>query len=293
MTHTQTLLQMLNLQQDPSGADIFIGQSYDFVGERVFGGQVLAQALMASSLTTDKPCHSLHAYFLVGGDIRYPVHYEVVKLRDGRSLSARQITAVQYIDGVRQVIFGMMASHAPMTDEMYENSLTYQKSMPSYPSPRSLKDEQEIKLEQLHKVPEQFHERFLRERAVLIKPINPKDPIFPHPTIPRQAVWLTVPKLDSDTVAIHQALLAFSSDFYLINTSLLSHGLTYASPKMQMASIDHSLHFHRPFDVSDWLLYDMKSDVTGYDRGLNLGQFWQNGNLVATATQEGLIRQRK
>lgn len=289
----QTLLAMLDLQKNPAATDEFIGSSYDFVGRRIFGGQVLAQALMASSLTTDKPCHSLHAYFLVGGDIRYPVHYEVLRLRDGRSLSARQITAVQYINGARQVIFGMLSSHAPMQEAHYQNSLTYQKSMPSYPKPETLKTEQQLKQEQIHSIAPENQERFLREREVLIKPINPKDPVHPHPTIPRQAVWLCVPDIKDQPIAIHQALLAFSSDYYLIGTSLLSHGLTYQSPNMQMASIDHSLHFHRPFDISQWLLYDMKSDVTGYDRGLNLGQFWQDGALVASASQEGLIRQKK
>lgn len=291
-THTQTLLDMLALCPDTANKNTFVGQSYNFVGSRIFGGQVLAQALMASSQTTDKPCHSLHAYFLVGGDIRYPVSYEVITLRDGRSLSSRQIIASQLIDNKKQVIFIMLASHAPMSDELYAKSLNYHTPMPAYPSPDRLKDEHTLKAENLATIPAELHESYLHQKPILIKPINPKHPITPSPALPRQAVWLTVPELNNENIAIHQALLAFSSDFYLIATSLMWHGLSYRSPNMQMASIDHSLHFHRPFDVSKWLLHEMRSDVTGYDRGLNLGQFWQNGELVASSSQEGLIRQK-
>lgn len=283
---TKQLLDTLTLQS--VGEDVFVGQSYDYVGARIFGGQVLAQALMAASLTLldKKPCHSLHGYFLRGGDVRYPVHYEVVRLRDGRSLSARQITAVQYVAGVRQVIFGMMASFSPMDDE----GLTHQSPMPNYPTPDALKTEQELKAEHLHKVPDALKGRFMRERHVLIKPVNPRDPINPEPMLPKQAIWLAIPELTDETVAIHQALLAFASDFYLCGTGLMAHGLTYTSPSLQVASIDHAMHFHRPFDVREWLLYDMWSDTTSYDKGLNHGQFWQNGNLVASACQEGLMR---
>lgn len=288
-SHIQLTAQLLaTLNLETVGEDVFLGQSFDYVGARIFGGQVLAQALMAGAktLSTPKPCHSLHGYFLRGGDIHYPVHYEVARLRDGRSLSARQITAVQYIDGKRQVIFAMMASFSPM-DEL---GLHYQSPMPDYPSPDSLKSEQELKADYLHKVPHALQERFMRERHVLIKPITQKDPIFPEPMPPKQATWLAIPALSDETVAIHQALLAFASDFYLAGTGLMSHGLTYSSAGLQVASIDHAMHFHRPFDIRNWLLYEMKSDTTSYDKGLNLGQFWQDGNLVASTSQEGLMR---
>lgn len=280
------LLKTLTLTETKK--DVFVGESYDYVGPRVFGGQVLAQALMAGfhSLSVPKPCHSLHGYFLRGGDIHYPVHYEVTRLRDGRSLSARQITAVQYINGERHLIFSMMASFSPM-DEL---GLSYQSAMPAHPTPDTLKSEQELKTKYLHKVPDVLKERFMRERHVLIKPITEKDPITPEPMPPKQATWLSIPALNEDSVAIHQALLAFSSDFYLAGTGLMSHGLTYSSAGLQVASIDHSMHFHRPFDVREWLLYEMWSDTTSFDKGLNHGQFWQDGKLVATTQQEGLMR---
>ncbi len=228
------------------------------------------------------------AIFLRGGDINYPVHYEVVRLRDGRSLSARQITAVQYIDGVRQVIFASMASFAPMV-----RGLDYQESMPSYPSHDKIKDEQALKDGYLDQIPDKYKERFMRQRHVTIKPINPHHPIDPAPAVPKQAVWLSIPELSDETVATHQALLAFSSDYYLVSTGLMGHGLALGKKDLQVASIDHSIHFHRPFDMRQWLLYDMWSDTTSFDKGLNHGQFWQQGKLVATTQQEGLMRLRE
>lgn len=284
------LLYTLTLEQ--TAPDVFCGPSFDYVGPRIFGGQVLAQALMAGALTLDqdKPCHSLHGYFLRGGDIRYPVHYQVRRLRDGRSLSAREVTAIQYVpdqanQSARQVIFSMIASFSPM-----EGGLDHQKTMPTYPAPDILPNEQELKSHQITKIPKSLQARFMRQRHVEIKPIDPKDPIDPEPALPRQANWLRIEAIGDQPMAIHQALLAFSSDFYLVGTGLMSHGLSYLSQGLQVASIDHSMHFHRPFDISQWLLYDMWSDTTSHAKGLNHGQFWQDGKLVATTQQEGLMR---
>lgn len=292
MTNPVLIDELLTaLTLTPVAPDVFEAPSFDFVGARVFGGQVLAQALMAGALTleVDKPCHSLHGYFLTGGDIRYPVVYQVRRLRDGRSLSARQIVAVQYIpteDGTNkeQVIFSMMASFSPM-----EGGLDYQPTMPDYPHWHLLKDEQALKSSYLKDIPESLHERFMKERHVQIRPISPRHPLRPKPDKPRQANWLRVHIADKP-FALHQALLAFASDYYLVGTGLISHGLSYASRGLQIASIDHSMHFHRPFDVSDWLLYEMWSDTTSHAKGLSHGQFWQRGNLVATTQQEGLMR---
>ncbi|WFF38773.1 acyl-CoA thioesterase II [Moraxella nasibovis] len=287
---TADLLHTLTLEQ--TAPDVFCGPSFDYVGPRIFGGQVLAQALMAGAKTLehDKPCHSLHGYFLRGGDIRYPVYYQVRRLRDGRSLSAREVTAVQYVPDEtgktsEQVIFSMIASFSPM-----EGGLDYQETMPDYPAPETLKNEQELKTEQVMQVPDALKARFMRKRHVEIKPIAPRDPITPKPMSPRQANWLRIETLGEQPVAIHQALLAFASDFYLVGTGLMSHGLSYLSRGLQVASIDHSMHFHRPFDIGEWLLYDMWSDTTSHAKGLNHGQFWQDGKLVATTQQEGLMR---
>lgn len=287
------LLDTLNLTQ--IAPDTYQAPSFDYVGARIFGGQVLAQALMAGALTltVDKPCHSFHGYFLKGGDIRYPVVYQVRRLRDGASLSARQIVAVQYIptpDGMdkEQVIFSMIASFAP-----FEGGLDYQKPMPDYPHPHTLKSEQALKDEYLDSIPDALKPRFMRKRHIEIRPVTPRDPIFPEPMHPRQANWLRVHELGTQPVAIHQALLAFASDFYLVGTALMPHGISYLTKGLQVASIDHSMHFHRPFDVNQWLLYEMWSDTASHAKGLNHGQFWQDGHLVATTQQEGLMRLRK
>ncbi len=290
----EQLLKTLTLQRVDDTT--FIGESFDYVGSRIFGGQVLGQALMAAAHTLPdaKPCHSLHGYFLRGGDIRYPVTYKVRILRDGRSLSARHITAVQYIPSTpnqsegqmnEQVIFMMMASFSPM-----DGGLDYQAVMPSYPLPDSLVDEQAYKQSILDTVPAAIRTRFMRRRHILIKPVTPHNPLRPSLSEPKQAVWLCVPEFPNNSTALSQALLAFSSDFYLVSTGLLPHALSYGSAGLQLASIDHSMHFHRPFDITQWLLYDMKSDTTSHDKRLNHGQFWQNGQLIATTQQEGLMR---
>ncbi len=293
-TQITDLLNTLHLKR--IGDDVFEGPSFDYVGPRVFGGQVLAQALLAgaNTLTIDKPCHSLHGYFLRGGDIRLPVIYQVRRLRDGRSLSAREVIAVQYVPTTdkngnhttnEQVIFSMIASFSPM-----EGGLDYQETMPDYPPPESLKTEQELKADYLHKIPEPLKARFMRQRHVEIRPVTPRDPVTPKPERPRQANWVRIADIGEQPVAIHQALLAFVSDYYLVSTGLMSHGLSLMTQGLQMASIDHSIHFHRPFDMTEYLLYDMWSDTTSHAKGLNHGQFWQDGKLIASTQQEGLMR---
>lgn len=286
----QTLVNQLleTLTLVPQGNDIFVGHSHDYVGARIFGGQVLGQSLMAASHTvdSDKPCHSLHGYFLRGGDITKPVYYHIERMRDGRSLAARRVTAKQADNqGVMQTIFCMMASFAPL-----EQGLDYQHSMPTYPTPDTLLTEQQLKNQVVGKIPDALKARYMRQRHIEIKPVKPRDPIHPQPVEPRQANWLHVPQLGQQSVQVQQALLAFSSDFYLIGTSFMSHGISFMTEGLQAASIDHSMHFHRPFDMNEWLLYDMWSDTTSNAKGLNHGQFWQNGKLIATTQQEGLMR---
>ena len=287
------LLKTVSLEE--LSPDVFEGQSHDYVGQRIFGGQVLAQALMAAAKTLeeDKPCHSFHSYFLRGGDIARPVEYQVRRLRDGRTLSARQVTAVQYKDDsegnvTEQVIFSMIASFSDA-----ESGLEYQEDMPVYPPPDDLLAEQELKEEYVGNIPEALQARFMRRRHVEIKPVKPRDPIHPEPMKPKQANWLRIQQLGEQPIAIQQALLAFASDFYLVGTGLMPHGISFMTKGLQAASIDHSMHFHRPFDINDWLLYDMWCDTTSSAKGLNHGQFWQDGKLVATVQQEGLMRLRR
>jgi len=282
---TQELVDLLTLEKLEE--NIYRGISRNLVGKRVFGGQVLGQALRAASYTTDRPAHSLHAYFLYGGDINAPIIYEVDRLRDGKSFVSRQVRAIQH----GRVIFSAMVSFANP-----EEGLNYQHQEPEYPAPETLKSENELKEGILNFVPENVRASFMRERHVEIRPIDPVNPFQPQPEAPYNAHYIRthdrIPK-QLDDIAIHQAIVAFYSDFTLMTTALRPHGLSYISPSLQCASIDHAIYFHRPLRADEWMLYDMEATVSAASRGLNFGRMWQNGQLVCSTVQEGLIRLRE
>ncbi|MEB3796205.1 MULTISPECIES: acyl-CoA thioesterase II [unclassified Acinetobacter] len=282
---TQELVELLTLEKLEE--NIYRGISRNLVGKRVFGGQVLGQALRAASYTTDRPAHSMHAYFLYGGDINAPIIYEVDRLRDGKSFVSRQVRAIQH----GRVIFSAMVSFANP-----EEGLNYQLSEPEYPAPETLKSESELKEGILNFVPENVRASFMRERHVEIRPIDPVNPFQPQPEAPFNAHYIRthdrIPK-QLDDIALHQAIVAFYSDFTLMTTALRPHGLSYISPSLQCASIDHAIYFHRPLRADEWMLYDMEATVSAASRGLNFGRMWQNGQLVCSTVQEGLIRLRE
>ncbi|WP_284089663.1 acyl-CoA thioesterase [Acinetobacter pittii] len=282
---TQELVDLLTLEKLEE--NIYRGVSRNLVGKRVFGGQVLGQALRAASYTTDRPAHSLHAYFLYGGDINAPIIYEVDRLRDGKSFVSRQVRAIQH----GRVIFSAMVSFANP-----EEGLNYQHQEPEYPAPETLKSENELKEGILNFVPENVRASFMRERHVEIRPIDPVNPFQPQPEAPYNAHYIRthdrIPK-QLDDIALHQAIVAFYSDFTLMTTALRPHGLSYISPSLQCASIDHAIYFHRPLRADEWMLYDMEATVSAASRGLNFGRMWQNGQLVCSTVQEGLIRLRE
>jgi len=282
---TQELVELLTLEKLEE--NIYRGISRNLVGKRVFGGQVLGQAVRAASYTTDRPAHSMHAYFLYGGDINAPIIYEVDRLRDGKSFVSRQVRAVQH----GRVIFSAMVSFANP-----EEGLNYQHSEPEYPAPETLKSENELKEGILNFVPENVRASFMRERHVEIRPIDPVNPFQPQPEAPYNAHYIRthdrIPK-QLDDIALHQAIVAFYSDFTLMTTALRPHGLSYISPSLQCASIDHAIYFHRPLRADEWMLYDMEATVSAASRGLNFGRMWQNGQLVCSTVQEGLIRLRE
>ena len=282
---TQELVDLLTLEKLEE--NIYRGISRNLVGKRVFGGQVLGQALRAASYTTDRPAHSLHAYFLYGGDINAPIIYEVDRLRDGKSFVSRQVRAIQH----GRVIFSAMVSFANP-----EEGLNYQHQEPEYPAPETLKSENELKEGILNFVPENVRASFMRERHVEIRPIDPVNPFQPQPEAPYNAHYIRthdrIPK-QLDDIALHQAIVAFYSDFTLLTTALRPHGLSYMSPSLQCASIDHAIYFHRPLRADEWMLYDMEATVSAASRGLNFGRMWQNGQLVCSTVQEGLIRLRE
>ena len=280
---TKELLDILTLEKIEE--DFYRGQSRNFVGNRVFGGQVLGQALRAASLTTDgRPAHSLHAYFLNAGDIAAPIVYHVDRLRDGRSFVSRQVRAVQY----GKVIFTMLVSFAPI-----EEGLNFQVDMPVVPEAESLKTEQELKEMIAPFLPEKMRSTIMRERQVEIRPINPTNPFAPVPEAPSRAHWMRVPNRLPDDPNLHQAIIAFASDFSLMGTGLMPHGVSFMTTSLQAASIDHSMYFHRPARADEWLLYDMNATVTANARGMNFGRMWQDGQLVISTNQEGLMRLRE
>ncbi|WP_368574887.1 acyl-CoA thioesterase [Acinetobacter baumannii] len=282
---TQELVELLTLEKLEE--NIYRGISRNLVGKRVFGGQVLGQALRAASYTTDRSAHSLHAYFLYGGDINAPIIYEVDRLRDGKSFVSRQVRAIQH----GRVIFSAMVSFANP-----EEGLNYQHPEPDYPAPEALKSESELKEGILNFVPENVRASFMRERHVEIRPIDPVNPFQPQPEAPFNAHYIRthdrIPK-QLDDISLHQAIVAFYSDFTLMTTALRPHGLSYISPSLQCASIDHAIYFHRPLRADEWMLYDMEATVSAASRGLNFGRMWQNGQLVCSTVQEGLMRLRE
>ena len=282
---TQELVELLSLEKIEE--NIYRGISRNLVGKRVFGGQVLGQALRAASYTTDRPAHSLHAYFLYGGDVNAPILYQVDRLRDGKSFVSRQVRAIQH----GRTIFTAMISFAHP-----EEGLNYQISEPEYPAPEQVKSEAELKKMLVEFVPENVRASFMRDRHIDIRPIDPSNPFQPQPEAPSYAHYLrTHDKIapEMDEISLHQAIAAFYSDFTLMTTALRPHGLSYLSPSLQCASIDHAMYFHKPFRVDEWMLYDMDATVSASSRGLNFGRMWQNGELVCSTTQEGLIRIRE
>ena len=284
-TLTQELVELLSLEKIEE--NLYRGISRNLVGKRVFGGQVLGQALRAASYTTDRPAHSLHAYFLYGGDVNAPILYEVDRLRDGKSFVSRQVRAIQH----GRTIFTVMISFTHP-----EEGLNYQINEPEYPAPEQVKSEAELKKMLVEFVPENVRASFMRDRHIEIRPIDPSNPFQPQPEAPSYAHYLkTHDKITAevDEISLHQAIAAFYSDFTLMTTALRPHGLSYLSPSLQCASIDHAMYFHKPFRADEWMLYDMDATVSASSRGLNFGRMWQNGELVCSTSQEGLIRIRE
>ncbi|WP_291355094.1 acyl-CoA thioesterase [Acinetobacter sp. UBA3106] len=282
---TQELVELLSLEKIEE--NIYRGQSRNLVGKRVFGGQVLGQALRAASYTADRPAHSLHAYFLYGGDVNAPIIYKVDRLRDGKSFVSRQVRAIQH----GRTIFTAMVSFASP-----EEGLNYQISEPEYPAVEELKNEAELKTQLVEFVPENVRASFMRDRHVEIRPVMPVNPFQPQPEAPSYAHYIRTHGQIAqkvDKISLHQAIAAFYSDFTLMTTALRPHGLSYISPSLQCASIDHAMYFHKPFRVDEWMLYDMDATISASSRGLNFGRMWQNGELVCSTTQEGLIRLRE
>ena len=278
------LLTRLDLQEiEP---DVFSGTSPEAGLVRVFGGLVVSQALMAVSRTVpERPPHSLHSYFLLPGDPTKPIRYEVERLRDGGSFSARRCVAKQ--DG--RTIFALTASfHA------VEDGLDYAPTMPDVPQPETLPDLAGLTSALGGKMPEGVRRYLERERPIDLRIIDLKR-FAPRPagTPPRtgQRIWMRAKGSLPDDPAMHRAVLAYLSDMTLLDVALVPHDSSVFDKKVQAASLDHAIWFHRPFRADEWMLYDEEAQSTQSARGLCRGRlFSASGELIATTMQEGLIR---
>jgi acyl-CoA thioesterase-2 len=267
--------------------NLFRGESRDVGGRSVFGGQVVAQALVAAlrTLTEKRQCHSLHSYFLRPGDMQAPIVYEVDRIRDGGSFTTRRVVAIQH----GEAIFNMSASFH-VVERGHEHQAA---EAPDVPPPDQLESEYDIRLRIAQRVPERVRPALTQRRPIDIRPVDPVDFLTPEASSPRKQVWFRADGQLGDDLGLHQALLTYASDFGLLGTGMMPHALSFADPNVQAASLDHIVWFHHPFRADDWLLYDMESPCAMNARSFNRGQIYQHGKLVASVCQEGLMRVRK
>jgi len=278
------LVDLLRLEQ--LEYNLFRGRSHDVGGPAVFGGQVLGQALMAAARTVQagQSVHSLHGYFLRAGDKALPIVYDVDRIRDGKSFATRRVVAIQH----GQPIFHMSASF-----HQREGGPTHQGEMPVAPPPETLVNEHQRQRAMIDRLPERMHGFLQQPQPVDLRSCDPLDPLQPERR-PAQALhWLRAPHALPDDPLIHQALLAYASDWSLMRVAMLPHGLNFPQPGVQGVSLDHAMWFHRDFRFDDWLLYQSDSPSLAGARGFCRGSLWsRDGALVASVAQEGLIRVR-
>jgi acyl-CoA thioesterase-2 len=276
------LIELLSLERLED--NLFRGQSRDIGTKYVFGGQVLGQALSAAQKTMQQPrdAHSLHAYFLRAGDIEAPIVYHVDRTRDGGSFSVRRVTAIQH----GQVIFFCAASF-----HEHEEGGEHQLSMPEVPMPEDIEPTPALAPEVFEKLPSKVQRWLSRMGPFEFRHVYPRDELKPPKRPPFQQVWFRLSQRVGDAPELHRSLLAYASDFHLLGTTTFPHGISYYQPNVQMASLDHAMWFHRPFRADEWLLYSLDSPTAQGGRGLARGLVYDRaGHLVASTTQEGLIR---
>ncbi len=286
------LLSLLRLER--LEVNLFRGQSQDLGWGTVFGGQVLGQALSAAEQTVTsseaepRTVHSLHGYFLRPGDARQPIIYDVDCIRDGKSFTTRRVVAIQK----GRAIFSMACSF-----QRHEEGYDHQDPMPEVTPPEALLSETEIARKFEAHIPPPMRERALAERPIIVKPVSPENPLKPQKRPPLRQVWYRTAEVDTqlpDELSVHQYLLAYASDFNLLGSAMQPHGVSWLTPGMQVASLDHAMWFHRPFRMDEWLLYVIESPSASGARGLGRGRFFRrDGTLVASTMQEGLMRQHR
>ena len=283
----QDVVAILDLE--PLEVNLFRGRSPQSRWQRVFGGQVIGQALVAACRTvedvTARPPHSLHAYFLLGGDPKVPIIYEVDRIRDGKSFTTRRVIAIQH----GRAIFSMEVSF-----HITEDGWTHQFAMPDVPTPDQLPSEAEVRDKLLPLMSDAVRRYYERERPIELRPVEYGRYLGEKLEGDRFHIWIRATGRLPDEPAIHQCVLAYASDMTLLDTALIPLGKTVFNEDVMAASLDHALWFHRPFRADEWLLYAQDSPNLGGSRGLARGSiFASDGTLVASVAQEGLLRQRR
>lgn len=280
----KSLLKLLDLEQ--LEVNLFRGTSPSYGWQRVYGGQVLGQALVAANRTvpTERMAHSLHAYFLIGGDPNHPILYEVERMRDGGSFSTRRVRAIQH----GRPIFAMSASF-----HNEEPGFEHQSSMPDVPPPEDLPNEQSLRDRILDKLPKNMRSYWQHERPIEMRPVDISRYLDRHKSEPVQSIWMRANGTLPDDPQLHQCVLAYASDFTLLDTALIAHGKLLFDTDIQLASLDHAMWMHRPCKADDWLLYVQDSPSAHGARGFCRGSVYsRDGTLIASTTQEGLMRPR-
>lgn len=275
------LLDLLELE--PLEMNLFRGVSPDEDRQRVFGGQVAAQALVAAGRTVDpgRHVHSLHAYFLRPGDPNIPIVFEVDRIRDGQSFTTRRVVAIQH----GKAIFNLQASF-----QIEEDGPNHSAPMPDVPDPDELPSYRERLQSVVDRLGPEATEWLVRERPIESRPVEDLHWIAPAPREPSQDVWIRANGSLPDDPLVHACVVAYASDLTLLDTATLPHAIGYDGNFM-MASLDHAMWFHRPFRADEWLLYHQLSPSASGARGLALGHvFRRSGDIVVTVMQEGLIR---
>lgn len=275
------LLRLLQLER--LEINLFRGESRDIGNPQVFGGQVLGQALVAASATVEsRMVHSLHAYFLRPGDFNAPIVYEVDRARDGSSFTSRRVTAIQH----GEQIFNMAASF-----QVPQPGLQHQMPMPEVPPPEQLRDLAEYIAEVRDRLPERLRKSTAHQRPFEFRPVQPPSYLEPKARAPMKQIWFRAVDRVPDDEVLHRCLLAYVSDYHLLDATLLPHAMSWLNAEIRMASIDHAMWFHEPVRADDWLLYCVDSPSASGARGFTRGSiFTRAGKLVASTAQEGLIR---
>lgn len=254
---------------------------------RVYGGQVLAQALLSASRTVpeDRQPHSLHSYFMRPGDLDHPIIFMVERLRDGKSFNTRRVSAMQH----GEVILNLAASF-----QVAEEGLSHQSEMPAVPPPEQCLTRRELAEKYRDSMSEEMLARFSRPFAIDLRQVDPENYLRPEKRSPQRSVWLKLNAQLPEDYPWHAHILAYASDMTILETSLRPHGMSLFSNRLQVASLDHAMWFHRPFRADEWLLYVQDSPSSAAGRGFSRGSIYrQNGELVISVAQEGLIRVRE